>query len=179
MTDTPDGRPENYGRLLQQSSSAMSQQLGRFAARYGLTEVQMSVINFMSSQPDGEVAQHAIEEEFHIQRSTVTVTLQRMEARGLLTREQAADDARCKKVKLTSRAKQSVEAIHSYIDNEQREFERRFSPAQITEFKEMLAFFGREHDDEPISQISHAKTSSSTPAFARDDDPGIEQQPPR
>ncbi|WEV64199.1 MarR family transcriptional regulator [Bifidobacterium sp. ESL0732] len=149
MTDTPDGRPENYGRLLQQSSSAMSQQLGRFAARYGLTEVQMAVINFMSSQPGGEVAQHAIEEEFHIQRSTVTVTLQRMEARGLLTREQAEDDARCKKVKLTSRAKQSVEAIHGYIDNEQREFERRFSPAPIAEFKEMLAFFGREHDDDP------------------------------
>lgn len=151
MTDTPDGRPENYGRLLQQSSSRMSQQLGRFAARYGLTEVQMSVINFMSSQPGGKVAQHAIEEEFHIQRSTVTVTLQRMEARGLLTREQSPDDARRKTVKLTPRAQRSVEAIHGYIDNEQREFERRFSPAQIDEFRQMLAFFAREHDeDNPI-----------------------------
>lgn len=179
MTDTPDGRPENYGRLLQQSSSAMSQQLGRFAARYGLTEVQMSVINFMSSQPNGEVAQRAIEEEFHIQRSTVTVTLQRMEARGLLTREQAADDARCKKVKLTPRAKQSIEAIHGYIDNEQREFERRFSPTQIAEFKKMLAFFARERDDEPIPSTTRASATSTASTFGRDDEPGIEQQPPR
>ncbi|WEV75256.1 MarR family winged helix-turn-helix transcriptional regulator [Bifidobacterium sp. ESL0800] len=148
MTDTPDGRPENYGRLLQQASSSMGQELGRFAARYGLTEVQMAVINFMSSQPGGQVAQHAIEEEFHIQRSTVTVTLQRMEARGLLTREQAPDDARRKTVRLTARATRDVEAIHNYIDHEQREFERRFSPTQITDFKAALAFFAHQQNDD-------------------------------
>lgn len=149
MTDSPNGRPENYGRLLQQCTNSMSQQLGRFAAQYGLTEVQMSVINFMSSQPGGEVAQQAIEEEFHIQRSTVTATLQRMETRGLLTRKQSPDDARRKTVKLTSRARQSVDAIHNYIDHEQREFEQRFSRTQIADFKEMLAFFARERDHEP------------------------------
>lgn len=148
MTDTPDGRPENYGRLLQQASSSMGQELGRFAARYGLTEVQMAVINFMSSQPDGQVAQHAIEEEFHIQRSTVTATLQRMEVRGLLTREQAPDDARRKTVRLTARATRDVEAIHNYIDHEQREFERRFSPTQIADFKAALAFFAHQQNDD-------------------------------
>jgi DNA-binding MarR family transcriptional regulator len=143
MTDTPDGRPENYGRLLQQSSNGMSQELGRFAARYGLTEVQMAVINFLSTQPGGQAAQHDIEVEFHIQRSTVTATLQRMEAAGLLTRSACPDDARRKTVKLTARARRDVEAIHRYIDGEQREFERRFSADQIDDFKAMLAFFAR------------------------------------
>ncbi|MCI1935675.1 MAG: MarR family transcriptional regulator [Bifidobacteriaceae bacterium] len=134
-------RPENYSRLLKQTTNQLNRSFDEFAAHYGLTGNQMSVIDFLSTRPGNAAEQRDIEIEFDIRRSSVTTMLQRMERKGLLIREQAPDDARRKIVRLTAEANKLISVVTEYIDSEQRLFEERFGESRIADLKRMLAFF--------------------------------------
>jgi DNA-binding MarR family transcriptional regulator len=143
-------RPTNYGRLLKQSVNQLNRAFDRFAAHHGLTGTQMSVIDYLSTQPGTRTSQRAIEAEFDIQRSTATILLQRMERKGFLTRTQDPGDGRQKIIQLTPAAHDLVDTVTTYIDNEQLAFEHEFGMTRTKEFTDMLAFFvqHRAHNEE-------------------------------
>ncbi|BDR53631.1 MarR family transcriptional regulator [Bombiscardovia nodaiensis] len=135
-------RPTNYYRLIKRAINQRSRALDAFAAQYGLTGGQMSIIDYLSTCSGYAAGQGVIESEFDIQGSTLTVMLQRMEAKGLLERVPSPEDARKKIVRLSPKSERLVPIVTSYIDQEQTHFERVFSPKRLEEFIHMLTFIG-------------------------------------
>lgn len=88
----------NFGVLIKRAANDQDKAMDAYARQYGLTGVQMSMIDFLGRRSNDVVLQRDIEAEFNIQRSTATVLLQRMERKGLVVRQSAASDARQKQV---------------------------------------------------------------------------------
>lgn len=62
------------------------------------------IIGYIASNPDREIFQRDIEEEFSIRRSTVSSMIQLMEKKGFVERQSVGFDARLKKLTLTPKA---------------------------------------------------------------------------
>lgn len=129
----------DYGKLIKQASNQMSRGMDAHAKKYGLTGSQMSIIDFIGTQH--ACLQRDIEQEFNIQRSTATVSLQRMEKAGLVKRVVASSDARQKEVVLTPKAEALHEMVSAYIAQQQTAMKQAFTPEECDLFERMLAYF--------------------------------------
>ena len=129
----------NYGKQLKHATNQMNRALDNYARQYGVTGGQMSILDYLGSHE--HVLQRDIETEFGIQRSTMTVTLQRMEKAGLIYRQESATDARQKTVNMRAKAREIKGLATSYIDQQQHAMETRFSPAELQVFEEVLQYF--------------------------------------
>lgn len=129
----------DFGKLIKQATIQMNRNMDTYAKQYGLTGTQMSILDFLSGHP--QALQRDIEAEFNIQRSTATVTLQRMEKAGLITRAPATTDARQKAVSLTTKAQDLSGAVGTYIAQQQRSMTTRFSATEQATFTAMLQYF--------------------------------------
>ena len=69
------------------------------------------IIMFLARNRQRSIFQRDIEEHFCITRSTASRVLARMERKGLITRDSVADDARVKRIMLTSQADSIVEDL--------------------------------------------------------------------
>lgn len=74
------------------------------------------ILGFLSHNAGKDVFQKDIEKEFGVRRSTVTSTLNKMEADGLIVREGVDYDLRLKKIVLTDKAKSIDGSIKNRID---------------------------------------------------------------
>lgn len=121
---------ENIGRQLKIASTQLTKQFDKFAIKYDLTSMQMSVIDFLTLFKDQEIFQKDIEHEFNIRRSTASTLLKRMEDKGLLRRVESSNDARQKQVILTNLAIkyedniqkfmiETQQKIHSFLSDEE------------------------------------------------------------
>lgn len=128
-----------YGKLIKLATNQMNRCMDAYAKQYGLTGVQMLIIDYVAGRE--QVLQRDIETEFNIQRSTATVALQRMEQRGLITRVASAQDARQKVVTLTAKAHDLQADIAAYIAHQQAAMETAFSPEEQATFRRMLQYF--------------------------------------
>ncbi|GGI63144.1 MarR family winged helix-turn-helix transcriptional regulator [Limosilactobacillus caviae] len=104
------------GRLIKQANNTINQRMNAFAQQYRLTGTQMSVINFLDHFPGNTCAQREIEREFDIKRSTTTVLLQRMEKKGLVTRQTSPTNQQSKLVSLTSSGEKLIPIVNDYIE---------------------------------------------------------------
>ncbi|MFD1484047.1 MarR family winged helix-turn-helix transcriptional regulator [Lacticaseibacillus baoqingensis] len=129
----------DYGKLLKHATNQMNKAMDAYAKQFDLTGMQMSIIDFVGQHE--QVLQRDIETEFNIQRSTATVALQRMEARGLISRTIAADDARQKMVRLAPKAQALYHTVTAYIAQQQTAMTTAFTPAQRALFVQMLQYF--------------------------------------
>ena len=120
----------DFGRLVKKASAQMSRRFGRFARRYHLTAVQMSLIDYLCVHKQREIFQRDVEHEFLIRRSTASVMLKRMEKRDLLTRRPSDDDARQLKITLTPKSLKLERTVVQYMHHQQRRVEQYFSPAE-------------------------------------------------
>ena len=121
----------DLGRLVKKASAQMSRRFGRFARRYHLTAVQMSLIDYLCVHKHQEIYQRDVEHEFLIRRSTASVLLKRMAKRGLLTRQPSAHDARQRQVSLTPQSLQLEQTIVQYMRHQQSRLKERFTPAEV------------------------------------------------
>ena len=70
----------------------------------GLTPAQNGILHFiLSRHKERDLFQKDVEEEFNLRRPTATEILKLMEKRGLIYREEASHDARCKKIIATEK----------------------------------------------------------------------------
>ena len=121
----------DFGRLIKKASAQMSRRFNRFAKRYHLTAVQMSLIDFICVHQDRAIFQRDVEHEFLIRRSTASILLKRMEKRGLITRKSSASDARQRQVILTPKSKRLEHVITNYMRRQQTRIQHRFTPAEM------------------------------------------------
>lgn len=129
----------NFGKLVKKATNQMNKAMDEYAKAYDLTGMQLSVIDFIGNSD--AVLQRDIEAQFGIQRSTVSVMLKRMEARGLVTRTDFDGDARQKAVGLTIKAQELHAVASAYIAAQQAQMTAAFTPAQQATFIEMLNYF--------------------------------------
>ncbi|MBH9980781.1 MULTISPECIES: MarR family winged helix-turn-helix transcriptional regulator [Bifidobacterium] len=117
----------------------MSRSMDVYAAQYGLTGTQMSIIDYLGESQDH--TQRDIEMEFDIRPSTTTKILQRMEAGGLVAAKRDPRDGRQRIIALTAKARGLQTAVRSYIDDQQTAMERRFDQHDLGAFDRVLAYF--------------------------------------
>ncbi len=85
----------------------------------GITATNAWIIGFLAANPDKEIYQKDLEEQFSITRSTASKVLILMEKKGLIERHRVPHDARLKKLTLTKMARN----ISKQMTANAREFE--------------------------------------------------------
>ena len=137
---------EDYGKRIKRAANLMSRSMDVYAAQYGLTGTQMSIIDYLGESQDH--TQRDIEVEFDIRPSTTTKILQRMEAGGLVAAKRDPRDGRQRIIALTAKARGLQTAVRSYIDDQQTAMERRFDQHDLAAFDRVLAYFIASNSDD-------------------------------
>ena len=132
----------DYGKRIKRAANLMSRSMDAYAAQYGLTGTQMSIIDFLGESQDH--TQRDIEMEFDIRPSTTTKILQRMEASGRDPR-----DGRQRIIALTTKARSLQKAVRNYIDDQQKAMERPFEQRDLAAFEHVLANIIALNSDDP------------------------------
>ncbi|CAK1229567.1 DNA-binding transcriptional regulator [Fructobacillus tropaeoli] len=117
---------ESIGRLIKVAHTRFKAQLDELAKPYGLTGVQMGVIDYLRSAPD-EVTQKDIENEFQIQGSTVTVMIDRLENKELVQRAKSLKDKRVNEIKLTEKGQNISNLVKNYTQTHEKDILSQFS----------------------------------------------------
>lgn len=131
----------NYGLLVKKASRNVNKNMDSLAKPFGMTGVQMEIVDFIAFKEPGITLQKEIEVEFNIRRSTTTGILQRMEKEGLIRREALPDDSRQKVILLTAKADRVKQQVVDYIQQEQKLLEEKFSAAELAVFRKVLSFY--------------------------------------
>ncbi|MCV3315247.1 MarR family winged helix-turn-helix transcriptional regulator [Pediococcus ethanolidurans] len=129
-----------YGQLVKHANNTLRRHIDTFAAGYGLTGVQLSIIDFLGKYPQQMCLQRDIETEFAIRRSSATTLLQRMEKKGLILRLVAKDDARQKEIQLTKKVQPFVQLNRDYMKAQRDSLETNFSQEELLTFTKVLQF---------------------------------------
>ena len=87
----------------------------------------MWVLRYLSEHRDGNVFQKDLENAFGIRRSTVSKTVELMEQKGLILRESVNGDARLKRLSLTKKAEQILEAVSRGVDRMEESIKNAFT----------------------------------------------------
>ncbi|MGH2866545.1 MAG: MarR family winged helix-turn-helix transcriptional regulator [Solirubrobacteraceae bacterium] len=82
-------------------------------------------------------------------KQAVNYLLGQMEQRGYLTREDAPDDQRSKRIKLTTRGRAVIRAIRKIVLEVETEWERRLGPGPYQQLRELLTHLGAIADPDP------------------------------
>ncbi|WP_041140066.1 MarR family winged helix-turn-helix transcriptional regulator [Beduini massiliensis] len=102
-----------------------------------LTGFQSRILHFIAFC-GRDVYQRDIEEEFEIRRSSVTSVLQTMERNGLIERVSVEQDARLKKIILTTKAKELIRRIGEVIEEFEASLMEDLSIEEITVFMQVI-----------------------------------------
>ena len=84
-----------------------------------ITGVQVLILGFIN-ESESDVYQKDIEKQFDIRRSTVTNILHGMEKQELIIRKAVNNDARLKKILLTDKAKEIINALNEEVTKTQQ-----------------------------------------------------------
>src|SRR5947208_3874502 len=129
---------QNYLHLNQDLISVLEQQLTRES---GLSGADYRVLVPLSEAPGGRVRARDLGAEIGWDRSRLSHHLSRMENRGLVTREECAEDARGLMVRLTKAGRRAIEdAAPEHAEAVRRYF---FDQLSKSEIETMSAIFGR------------------------------------
>ena len=82
-----------------------------------LTFMNFWIINFIDEQKNREVYQKDIEKQLSINRATASKMLATMEKKGLIVREESAEDKRLKRIVLRPKARTYYENNKGFIDD--------------------------------------------------------------
>ena len=130
---------EDYGKRIKRAANLMSRSMDAYAAQYGLTGTQMSIIDFLGESQDH--TQRDIEMEFDIRPSATTKILQRMQTSGLVAAKRDPRDGRQRIIAPTAKARGLQKAVRDYIDSQQKAMDRRFNQRDLDAFDRVLAYF--------------------------------------
>ncbi|QMU08957.1 MarR family winged helix-turn-helix transcriptional regulator [Levilactobacillus suantsaii] len=129
---------KRLGGLLRDATNQMTLEMNAFARKYGLTGMQMSVIDYLGRRTDLVTYQVDVEHEFEIQRSTASLLIRRMVDRELVTRVVAADDSRKRQLALTAKGRQLVPVVTQHLEQQDYKMIAGLSPEAVAGFREAL-----------------------------------------
>ena len=126
----------NLALLLLQARETVMHRFRPLIAEEGLTEQQWRILRVLSEHSPLEPGQ--IAEACSILSPSLTGILTRMEAVGLVTREQSTADQRRQSVALTSRSRAIVERMAPRIAAAYRQIEADWGPDAVADLYAML-----------------------------------------
>lgn len=103
-----------------------------------LTGMQLFILEYLYQHQKQNIFQRDLEAEFHVRRSTVTGILKGMEKKGLIRRLPVAEDARLKRIVLTTQAINLHEEVETAVMRMEEIALRGLSEAEIDFFLEIL-----------------------------------------
>ena len=107
----------SLGILVKKLNNDLQRYADREAKQLGLTQVQMSIIDFLARQGTKRpLYQTDVEHEFNIQKSSATALLQLMERKELIVRVPSKQDGRYKAIQLTEKSQKVAAYIRLLFD---------------------------------------------------------------
>jgi DNA-binding MarR family transcriptional regulator len=100
----------------------------------GLTPGHAAIVILVDANP--QMTQQELCEAIRVDKSTFAITLNRLEARGLLERLRSELDRRQKTIRLTKKGKATLRAILSHVDRHEK---RVFSSLSALEQEQLVA----------------------------------------
>ncbi len=113
----------------------MWRRMGEHMRQDGLADVTVMhsmVIGYLMEH--GETYQRDLENEFQVNRSTITKIVQAMERRGYIRREVVAQDKRMKQLVLTDLGRELNHRLRQCAEDTNREFMEALPPEEGTAF---------------------------------------------
>lgn len=142
---------ENVMHLIKIVSNQLSRQINHFAKQFGLTGVQIQIIDYLNHLPQNQyVYQKDIEREFNIRRSTATSVLQKMEENELIVRNISPSDSRLKIVSVLPKAEALQPQISHFLDESNEQLLSSLSTFQRHSFIKALEKLPTE-----LSKLNH------------------------
>jgi len=126
------------GAWIRDAEHQMNIEMNDFARPYGLTGMQLSVIDFLSRSREQDVFQVDLEHEFHVQRSTASLLVKRMVERDLVTRVVAASDSRKRQLRLTAKGRGLVPIVQQHLVEQDAKMVAGLSPQEVAAFRRAL-----------------------------------------
>lgn len=128
-----------YGAYMHIISHQMHLLMDERLSSFGLTHQQSRVLIYLSSEKNGQNAcQHDLTQALNLRRSSVTSLLQNLEKKALITRVSDSQDARIKKVILTSEGRKLAFATQEIIKEMECRLVQNLSEDQKLALSELL-----------------------------------------
>ena len=109
-------KEKEVGKELQMLSRQIKRRMDQSVSEYQITGKQVSILLYIYDESKKrDVYAKDIEVAFDMRRASVTGILQLMEKNGIIQREGNAQDARLKKLMLTTKAKEAREKLKKEI----------------------------------------------------------------
>ena len=111
---------QNLGPRLRYLNNRITQYMDQQFLALDLTSTQSFVLHHLSLHENEAVYPKDIEKRFHLTHPTVSGVLQRLEAKDFIVIEPDRADRRCKRIRLTDRARRCDEAVGQAFDTLER-----------------------------------------------------------
>lgn len=129
-----------FGIVIKKANNGLDRDAEKFAKKLGITRRQLSIINYISrNENKADVFQKNIEKEFNIRRASATSALKLMEKNDLIIRVPMPNDARLKRIALTSKARRLTEEINQYIASVEEKVTQAVGEEEMKVVKDGLA----------------------------------------
>ena len=102
---------QNLGPRLRHLSNRITQYMDQQFLALDLTSTQSFILHHLVLHEGEQIYPKDIEKRFHLTHPTVSGVLQRLEAKDFVVLEPDRDDRRCKRIRLTERARQCDAAV--------------------------------------------------------------------
>lgn len=123
---------QKIGKLIHIVDIKMKRRLDRLAAEFDLTSVQFFVLEWIYfAAKERDVFQRDLEAALDVRRSTISNILKLLEGKGYVARENAAEDARLKRLALTPAGTRIYEEFKAHLATMAAEESRHFSKEEM------------------------------------------------
>jgi DNA-binding MarR family transcriptional regulator len=125
------------GYHLRRAQVAVFQHFSETVGEADITPGQFGVLSVIAGNPG--LSQARLGSALGIDRSTVVAVIDRLEARGLVTRGPAPNDRRSHALRLSPSGTQLLRRLEEMVRSHERHIGRRLSPAEQRELIRLLA----------------------------------------
>lgn len=111
---------QNLGPQLRYLNNRITQYMDQQFLALDLTSTQSFILHHLSLHENEAMYPKDIEKRFHLTHPTVSGVLQRLEAKNFIVIEPDRADRRCKRIRLTDRARRCDEAVGQAFETLER-----------------------------------------------------------
>ena len=111
---------QNLGPRLRYLNNRITQYMDQQFLALDLTSTQSFILHHLSLHENEAMYPKDIEKRFHLTHPTVSGVLQRLEAKNFIVIEPDRADRRCKRIRLTDRARRCDEAVGQALETLER-----------------------------------------------------------
>ena len=132
-------KEREVGKELQMLSRQIKRRMDQSVSEYQITGKQVSILLYIYDESKKrDVYAKDIELAFDMRRASVTGILQLMEKNGIIKREGNAQDARLKKLMLTTKAKEAREKLKEEIEQVETSLTKGISRQELSIFFKII-----------------------------------------